>query len=77
MKPGTISRLQLFIMLLDEIAFYKKNRIEFTSLYDGKFLVIKGEQIIGVYDTRSRALDETIKIHAVGSFIIEHPVALR
>ncbi|OJW77371.1 MAG: hypothetical protein BGO69_18495 [Bacteroidetes bacterium 46-16] len=64
-------------MLFDEIGFYKKNKKEFISLYDGKFLVIKGEQIIGVYDTRSRAYDEAVKLHAIGSFIIEHPVTLK
>ncbi len=64
-------------MLLDEITYYKANKKEFTSLYEGKFLIIKGKEVIGVYNTRTQANDEALKLHAMGSFIIEHPLTLK
>lgn len=64
-------------MLDTEINYYKENKKEFISLYAGKFLVIKGAALIGVYDTRSRAFDEAVKLHVAGSFIIEHPIDLK
>ena len=61
-------------MIFDtEIAFYKANRREFVKQYENKFVVIKGEALLGVYDTRSQAHDSTLVNHAAGSFIIERP----
>lgn len=61
-------------MILDtEIAYYKANRKEFVKEYEGKFVVIKGEALLGVYDTRSQAHDTTLLSHEAGSFIIERP----
>jgi hypothetical protein len=64
-------------MILDEIAYYKSNKEEFMSLYNGKHLVIKGMQLIGVYDTNTQAYEETVKTHQQGSFIIERPYRLK
>jgi hypothetical protein len=64
-------------MITEEIEFYKANRTEFISMYNGKHLVIKGRQIIGVYNTNSQAYDEAIKMHALGTFIIERPFDLK
>lgn len=57
-----------------EIDFYKNNRLDFINQYGGKHLAIKGMQIIGIYDTKTAAYEETIKMHETGTFIIEHPV---
>jgi hypothetical protein len=59
-----------------EIAFYKANRKDFVQQYENKFLVIKGEALVGVYDTRSQASDDALKNHAAGSFIIERPTGV-
>ncbi|RYD56849.1 MAG: hypothetical protein EOP56_10680 [Sphingobacteriales bacterium] len=64
-------------MITEEIDYYKANREEFITLYNGKHLVIKDKQIIGVYNTNSQAYDETIKSHQVGTFIIERPFNLK
>ena len=61
----------------NEISFYKNSRKEFVTLYNGMHLVIKGQQIIGVYKSNSEAFNETIKLHAVGTFIIEHPLDIK
>lgn len=64
-------------MILDEIEYYKVNRLQFIEQYHGKHLVIKGQQIIGVYETNSQAYEEAIKMHEVGSFIIERPYNIK
>jgi hypothetical protein len=56
-----------------EIAFYKANRKSFIDQYEGKHLIIKGQQVIGIYPTRKQALDAGILLEA-GTYIIEHPV---
>lgn len=63
-------------VIADEIAYYKSNRKEFIEQYAGKHLVIKGKAVIGVYSSNSAALEDTMKQHQAGTFIIEHPVDL-
>jgi len=63
-------------MLDEDISYYKANKEEFKLLYAGKFLVIKDKILLGVYDTRTQANDETLKLHAAGTFIIERPMNL-
>lgn len=60
-----------------QIDFYKKNRIEFITQHGGKHLAIKGMQIIGIYNTKTEAYEETIKLHEIGTFIIEHPLDIK
>jgi hypothetical protein len=64
-------------MLIDEIGYYKKNKQEFISLYNGKFLIIKDKGVMGVFETRSHANDEALRLYAIGSYIIEHPLAIK
>jgi len=68
---------QIIEMITQEIEYYKANRADFIEKYNGKHLVIKGCGIIGVYETNTAAYDETIKLHQVGTFIIERPVDLK
>ena len=58
----------------NEIRYYKANRMDFINMYDGKHLVIKGMEIIGIYNSHSEAQEETAKLHEKGSYIIEHPM---
>ena len=60
-----------------EISYYKKHKEEFMILHEGKHLVIKGMQIIGVYGTKTEAFERTIREHEAGTFIIEHPVNIK
>lgn len=61
----------------DAINYYKANRKSFIEQYNGKYLVIRGRKLLGVYKTHTEAFDTTIKDHEVGTFIIEHPIALK
>lgn len=61
-------------MLEKEYEFFQKNKKEFKKKYLGKFIVIKNEEIIGVYSSSGEALKETSKNHAMGTFLIQEVV---
>ncbi|MFA7402183.1 MAG: hypothetical protein WCZ21_06600 [Bacteroidales bacterium] len=58
-------------MLDKELQYYIDNQNELVAKYIGKYLVIKGQTIIGVYDTEIEAYSETVKKHELGTFLIQ------
>ena len=54
-----------------ELQYYITHQAELAGKYCGKFLVIKGQQVIGVFDERLEAYTEISKTHAVGTFLIQ------
>jgi hypothetical protein len=58
-------------MLEKEYEFFQKNKAEFKEKYLRKFVVIKNEQLLGVYSTSAEALAETLKKHKIGTFLIQ------
>ena len=58
-------------MLNDEFQFYLDNQTNLAKEYDGKYLVIKGQEVIGVYCDDRSALQETQKTEKLGSFLIQ------
>lgn len=59
-------------MLEKEFKYYLDHQAELIEKYNGKFLVIKGEEVIGVYDAEDAAYFETGKTHEVGTFLIQY-----
>ena len=59
-------------MLETEWEFYENNREELVDKYCGKFVVISRDRVVAVYDDENVAYDETVKTHALGSFMIHH-----
>lgn len=59
-------------MLDREINYYRKNRDKFKKLYSDKYVVIKGNDIIGIYESHDIAYHEARKNHEVGTFIIKY-----
>ena len=57
--------------LEQEFKFYQDNKKKFYSQYNGKFIVIKGKEIIGIFNNRSTAIQETKKNHSLGTFLVE------
>lgn len=57
--------------LENEFSYYLKNQSELVKRYAGKFLVIKGIDILGVYDSDMEALEKTVKDHELGTFLIQ------
>ncbi len=58
-------------LLKKEYEFYLKNYDELIKQYAGKFLTIKDEKIIGIYNSDEEAYTQTIKNHELGTFLIQ------
>ena len=58
-------------MLDREFEYYLKNQNELVKDYNGKYIVIKEDKVIGVYDSESTAYFETEKQHEAGTFLIQ------
>lgn len=59
-------------MLEEEFKYYINHQTELLKKYLDKFIVIKGEEVIGVYDTATEANEKTVKDHERGTFLIQH-----
>ena len=57
--------------LLAEFRFYQTNQDDMATQHNGKVIVIKNCEVIGVYDTHLEAFSETIKHHERGTFIVQ------
>jgi hypothetical protein len=51
--------------------YFLQNMSEFYKNHAKKFLAIKGQNVIGVYDTFDKALDTTLKTEELGTFLIQ------
>lgn len=58
-------------MLHKEFEYYLSHQRELIEKYEGRFLVIKGEKVIGDYSSRIEAYQQTKKHHKLGTFIIQ------
>jgi hypothetical protein len=58
-------------MLEKEFKYYVDNQKELVKQYNGKFIVIKDEKIIGAYPSEIIAYTETIKNNELGTFLIQ------
>ncbi len=59
-------------MLEKEFKYYLDNQGKLVKQYNGKFIIIKGQTVIGAYDTEMDAYNETLKEHELGTFLIQH-----
>jgi len=57
-------------MLEMEIAFYEKNLEKWLIMYPGKFILVKGEELVGVYDTNEQALATGASLFGLASYLI-------
>ncbi len=63
------------INLQRERAYYLAHHDILSQLYDGHFIVIKGEVVIGAYDDAAWAALKTRKRFAGGAFLVEKVAA--
>lgn len=54
-----------------EFQFYLDHQDEMVAQYDGKFIVIKGGEVLGAYDDELTAVTETQKSHEIGTFLVQ------
>lgn len=58
-------------MLEKEFQYYITHQDELVKKYNGKYIVIKGEEVIGVYESEISAYNEAQKSHQLGTFLIQ------
>jgi len=63
--------IKLYIMLEKEFQYYLDNQEDFVKKYSNKFLVIKDQQLVGVYETKESAYDEATSKFELGTFLIQ------
>ncbi len=61
-------------MLEKEFNYYLSHQKELVEKYNGKFLVIIKEEIVGYYDSFEDALAESQKKFELGKFLIQRCV---
>lgn len=54
-----------------EFEWFLKHHEELLRKYDGKFVVIKGEAVLGSYEDPLTAIHETVKSHEMGTFLVQ------
>ena len=58
-------------MLDNEFYYYRTNQSDLVSKFNGRFLVITGNKVIGDYGSYLEAYVKTKKQHAPGTFLIQ------
>jgi len=54
-----------------EFEYYLAHQDEFVKKYNGKFVVMKDQQVIGVFDDQARAVEDTSELHDLGTFLVQ------
>jgi len=58
-------------MLEKEFQYYLDNQDKLVEKYDGRFVVIVGENVAGDYESYEQALFESQKLYKTGTFLIQ------
>ena len=58
-------------MLDKEFKYYLDNQDELVKKYNGRVLVIMGEQVVDDYDNYDDALFNSVKKYKLGSFLLQ------
>lgn len=58
-------------MLEKEFEYFRDHQDEIVKKYEGKYVVIKGGDILGAYDSELDAYLETEENHDPGTFLIQ------
>jgi hypothetical protein len=61
----------VFPRLENEFKFYLENQSELVKKYNGKYIVIKNSEIIGVFDSEIDAVQKTSEHHELGTFLVQ------
>lgn len=54
-----------------EYKYFNTNRAQLLKEHLNKYIVIKDGKLIGSYDSEAEAYSETIKLHELGTFLIQ------
>ncbi len=59
-------------MLDKEFQYYLDNQNELVKKYEGKYLIIKNNAVVDVFDTKDEAYFEGEKKYELGTFLIQY-----
>jgi hypothetical protein len=65
------SYCHIMASLKENFDYYLANQDELVERYNGKYVVIKDCQVIGVYVNQGPAVRETQKQHELGTFLVQ------
>ena len=54
-----------------EFRYYLNNQARLAEVYDEKYIVIVGHDVIGSYETEDEAVVQTLKDHELGTFLVQ------
>lgn len=54
-----------------EFNFYLEHQDELVEKYNGKFIVVKNDEVLGAYNSMLEALQTTTKTHEMGTFLVQ------
>jgi hypothetical protein len=54
-----------------EFEYYLKHQDELVKQYNGKFVVIKDDKVLGAYDDEVQAVKQTSQHHEMGTFLVQ------
>jgi len=57
--------------LQKEFEYYRAHQDELVEKFRGKFVVIKGEEVLGAYSNELEAIQKTSKTHELGTFFVQ------
>lgn len=67
MIRGTLMNDQL----MNEFDYYLEHQQELVQKYNGKIIVIKGQTVIGVFDSELEAVQKISEEHELGTFLVQ------
>ncbi len=59
-----------FTMLDTERQFYSENLAKWLGQYPGKFVLVKGRELIGTFDTDKDALSQGARLYGLDPFLV-------
>ena len=54
-----------------EFKYYVEHQGELVEKYNGKFIVIKGCNVIGVFDSELESIEKTAEQYELGTFLVQ------
>jgi hypothetical protein len=58
-------------MLDKEFQYYLDNQNDLVRKYDGRYIVIVDEEVVGEYDDYSQALSHSLPKYEMGTFLVQ------
>lgn len=57
--------------LRKEFQYYIDHQAELVEKYNGKFIVIKDCKVVGAFDSEMDAINESVKVYELGTFLVQ------